>query len=158
MSKTLFLDQFLINTKTKKKCNFSTKITDYPLCKYASSAVFKAIFLSSEKTCFLTRTSPNSFSRCSLHKRICKQTFKIFDQNHALTPLEKFEFCGFLKAMFSWSRKAFFIYKSSKIFFSGLIFTIYYMGIQGVKRGEKGLHEVTRSDRGLQGVGGVYKG
>ena len=59
--------------------------------------------------------------------------------------------------MFSWSRKACFLYKLSKIVFSRLIFSIYFMGIHGGKRGEKGLQEVTRSERGLQGVAGVYK-
>ena len=74
---------------------------------------------------------------------------------------------GFLKRMFSLSRKACFLYKWLKMFFSRFIFTIYYMGIQGVARGNmglqgvtggyKGLQEVTRAYRGLQGVTGGYK-
>ena len=69
---------------------------------------------------------------------------------------------GFLKSMFSLSRKACLLYKRSRIVFSRFIFTIYYMGIQrvtrgymglqGVTRGYKGLQEVTRGYRGLQGV------
>ena len=65
---------------------------------------------------------------------------------------------GFLKSMFSLSRKACLLYKRSKIVFSRFIFTIYYMGIQGVTRGYMGLQGVTRGYRGLQGVTGGYKG
>ena len=75
---------------------------------------------------------------------------------------------GFLKPMFSLSRKALLLYKRSKIVFSRFIFTIYYMGIQGATKGNmglqgvttgyKGLQGVTRGYRGLQGVTGGYKG
>ena len=65
---------------------------------------------------------------------------------------------GFLKPMFSLSRKACFLYKRSKIVFSRFIFTIYYMGIQGVTRGYKGLQGVTRGYKGLQGVTRGYRG
>ena len=69
---------------------------------------------------------------------------------------------GFLKSMFSLSRKACLLYKRSKIVFSRFIFTIYYMGIQGVTggymklqgvtRGYQGIQELTRGNKGLQGV------
>ena len=49
-------------------------------------------------------------------------------------------------------RKACFLDKTSKIVFSRFIFTIYDMGIHGVKGGYKGLQGVTRGYRGLQGV------
>ena len=75
-----------------------------------------------------------------------------------LTPLEKCQFCGFLKPMFSLFRNACLLYKTSKIVFSRFIFTIYEMGIQGVRRGYRGLQGVTRGDRGIQGVTGGYKG
>ena len=75
---------------------------------------------------------------------------------------------GFLKSMFSLSRKACLLYKMSKIVVSRFIFTIYYMGIegvtrgymglQGVTRGYKGLQEVTRGYRVLQGVTRGYRG
>ena len=74
---------------------------------------------------------------------------------------------GFLKWMFSLSRKACLLYKRSKIVFSRFIFTIHYIGIQGVTRGYMGLQgvtkgykgsqEVTRGYRGLQGVTEGYK-
>ena len=59
---------------------------------------------------------------------------------------EKCQFCGFLKPTFSFFRKVCFLYKTSKIVFSRLIFTIYDMGIQGlqmVTTGYRGLQEVT---------------
>ena len=71
--------------------------------------------------------------------------------------MEKCQFCGFLKPMFSLLRKACLLYKTSKIVFSPFIVAIYDMGIQGVTRGYKGLQGVTRGYRGLQGVTGGYK-
>ena len=72
--------------------------------------------------------------------------------------LEKCQFCGFLKPMFSLFRKAYLLYKTSKIVFLRFILTIYDMGIQGVKGGYRGLQGVTSGDRELQGVTGGYKG
>ena len=92
--------------------------------------------------------------------------------------MEKCQFCGFLKPMFSLFRKACLIYKTSKIVFSQFIFAIYDMriqgitrgywelqgvtggfkGLQGVTRGYKGLQRVTGGWKGLQGVTGRYKG
>ena len=60
--------------------------------------------------------------------------------------------------MFLLFRKAFLLYKTSKIVFSRFIFTIYDMGIQGVTRGYRGLQGVTRGYKGLQGVTGGDKG
>ena len=97
--------------------------------------------------------------------------FQIFDENHRLTPLQKCQFCGFLKPTFLLLRKACLLDKTSKIAFSRFIFTIYDMGIQGVTRGYrrlqgvtggtrgyKGLKRVIRGYRGLQGVTKGYKG
>ena len=56
--------------------------------------------------------------------------------------------------MFSLFRKACLLYKTSKIVFSLFIFTIYDMGIEGVK----GFQGVTRGDIELQGGTGCYKG
>ena len=77
---------------------------------------------------------------------------QFFAQSHGLTPLEKCQFCGFLKPMFSLFRKACLLYKTSKIVFSQFIFTIYDMGIQRVKRGYMGLLGVTGGYKSLQGV------
>ena len=59
-------------------------------------------------------------------------------------------------------RKAWLVYKTSKIVFSRCIFTIYDIGIQevtrgyrelqGVTAGYKGLQGITRGDKALQGV------
>ena len=60
--------------------------------------------------------------------------------------------------MFSLFRKACLLYKTSKIVYWRLIFTIYDMGIPGVTRGYRGLHELTGGFKGLQGVTRGYKG
>ena len=92
----------------------------------------------------------------------------MFDENDGLTPLEKCQFGGFLKPMFSLFKKACFLYKTSKIVLSILILTIYDMRIQGVTRGYMGLLWVTegykriqgvkRGEKRLQGVTRGYKG
>ena len=83
--------------------------------------------------------------------------FQIFHQNHGLATLEKMPILWVFELMFSLSRKACLLYKTLKIVFSRFIFTIYYMGIQGVRRGYRGWQGVTKGDRGLQGVTGGYK-
>ena len=72
--------------------------------------------------------------------------------------MEKCQFCGFLKPMFSLLRKACLLYKTSKILFRRVIFAIYDMGIQGFTRGYWGLPGVTGGYEGLQGFIGGYKG
>ena len=51
----------------------------------------------------------------------------------------------------------FFLYKTSKIGFSRFIFTIYYMGIHGVKRGYKGFEGVTGRYMRLEEVTKDYR-
>ena len=97
--------------------------------------------------------------------------FQIFDQNHGLTPLEKYQFSECLKPMFSLFTQTCLVYKTSKIVFLRFILTIYdmriagvtrnYRWLQGVTRGEggyNGLQGVTTGYWGLQGVTGGYKG
>ena len=84
--------------------------------------------------------------------------FPIFEQNDGLIPLQKCQFCAFLKPMFLLFTKACFLYKTSKIAFSRFIFTIYDMGIQGVTRGYRGLQGVTRGYKRLRRVTRGYKG
>ena len=60
---------------------------------------------------------------------------QLFDQNHGLNPLEKCKFGVFFKLMFSYSRKACFLYKTSKSFFHDSFsrsFTLGYRGLEGV--------------------------
>ena len=64
---------------------------------------------------------------------------QLFDQNHGLYPLQKCQFCGFLKAIFLLFKNACLLYKTSKIVFSRSIFTIYDMGIQGVTKDYRNL-------------------
>ena len=77
------------------------------------------------ETFFLTRTFPDTFSWSILNKKSKLKKSQIFDQNDGLTPLEKCQFCGFLKPMISLFRKVCLLYKTSKIVFSLFIFTIY---------------------------------
>ena len=83
---------------------------------------------------------------------------QLFDQNHGLTPLQKCQFCSFLKPIFLLFTKACLLYKTSKIVFQGLIFTIDDMGIPGVKIGYRGLQGVKRGYKGLQWLTRDYKG
>ena len=83
---------------------------------------------------------------------------QIFDQKDGLTPLEKCQFCGSLKPMFSLFRKAFLLYKTWKIVSSRLIFTIYDIRIPGVTKGYWGLQGVNGGYKGLERVTGGYKG
>ena len=120
--------------------------------------LFKLMFILSRKACFLTRTSPNTFCGCILHKTKRSQNLKIFDQNHGLTPLQKCQFCGFFIPIFWLFRKACLLDKTSQMVFSRFISKTYEMGIQGVTRGYRGLQGVTRGYNGLQGVTMGYKG
>ena len=54
--------------------------------------------------------------------------------------------------MFLLFRKASLLYKTSKIVYWRLIFTIYDMGIERVTKGYTGLQGVTGGYKGLQGV------
>ena len=119
-----------------------------PLQKCQFCLLFKSMFILSRKTCFLTRASPNTFSGCIFHKTKTFTKYQIFDQNHGLTPLQQCQFCTLLIPMFLLFRKTCLLYKTSKIVFSRFIFTIYAMGIQGVKRGYQGLQGVTRGYKG----------
>ena len=109
-----------------------------PLKKCQFCLLFKSMFIMSKKACFLTRTSPNTFSVCILHKTKRSQNFKF------LTKTMECQFCGFLKPMFFLFRKTCFLYKTSKIVFSRFIFTIFDMGITGLQGVTGGLQGVTR--------------
>ena len=54
-------------------------------------------------------------------------------------------------------RKACLLYKTSKIAFSRCIFTIYDMGMQGLRSGYMGLQGVTRGNKGVQRVTSGYR-
>ena len=126
-----------------------------PKCQFC--LLFKSMFILSKKACFLTTTSPNTFSGCILHKTKRSQNFKFLTKTIDYR-LQKCQFCGFLKPMFLLFRKACLLYKTSKIVFSRFIFTIYDMGIKGVTRGYRGLQWVTTGYQGLQGVTRGHRG
>ena len=74
---TLFLHPFLIKTKDKKKLQlFHQNHGLSPLQKCQFSILFESMFILFRKACFLTRTSPNTFSGCILHKTKRYQKFK----------------------------------------------------------------------------------
>ena len=82
---------------------------------------------------------------------------QLFDQNHGLSPLQKCQFCGFLKPTFLLFRKACLLDKTSKIVFLRFM-TWEYRGLQGVTGGNKGLQGVTGGYKGLRDVTKGYKG
>ena len=129
-----------------------------PLQKCQFWLLFKSMFILSRKACFLTRTSPNTFSRCILHKTKRSQNFQFSTKTMDLPLCKNANFVGFSNRCFFLFRKACLLYKTSKIVFSRSIFTIYDMGIQGVTRGYRGLQGVTGGYKGLQGVTRGYKG
>ena len=123
-----------------------------PLQNFQFCLLLTSMFILSRNACFLTRTSPNTFCGCILHKTKRLQNFKFLTQTMDQPPLQKRQFCGFLKPMFLFFRKACLLYKTSIIVFSRFIFAIYNMRIQGVTRGYRGLQWVTRGYKELQGV------
>ena len=114
-----------------------------PLQKCQFCLLFKSMFILSKKACFVTTTSPNTFSGCIWHKTKRSQNFQFLTKT--MDPLQKCQFCGFLKPMFFLFRTACLLYKTSKIVFSRFIFTIYDMGIHGVTRGYKGLQRIIKT-------------
>ena len=130
-----------------------------PLQKYQFCRLFKYMFILSKSACFLTRTSPNTFSACILHKTKRKQNYNFWPTLWT-NPFGKMPILWVFKPTFSLFRKACLLCKTSKIVFSRSIFRFSNMGIQGlqgVTRGYKGWQLMRRGYRGLQGVTGGYK-
>ena len=69
---------------------------------------------------------------------------KIFDQHYGLTPLEKYQFCGFLNRRFRCSERLICYIKRRKSFFLDL----FSGSLTWKYRGYRGLKGVTRGDRG----------
>ena len=111
-----------------------------PLQKCQFCGFLKPMFFLFRKACLLYKTSKIVFPRFIF----TIYDMGIFDQNHGLTPLQKCQFCAFLKPMFLLFRKACLLCKTSKIVFPRFIFTIYDMGIQVVTSGYRGLQGGTR--------------
>ena len=131
-----------------------------PLKKCQFCVLSNSMFILSKKACSLTRTSPNSFSRCILDKKKRLKKFQIFDQNHWTTRLEKCQFLGFSNRCFHCPERFISYVKGRRsIFhdlFSGTI-TWEYRGLQGVTRGYRGLQKVTGGYKGLPGVTKNYR-
>ena len=143
--------------------------------------LFEYMFILSRKACFLTRTSPNTFSGCILHKTKRQQNFwlKPWTNTSGKMPiLWVFETDVFvvLKGLFAMEKvenRLFTIYFHDLWHGStgvtrvtggykrpqGLLdFTRGDKGLQGVTRGYRVLQWVARGYRGLQGVTGGYMG
>ena len=137
-----------------------------PLEKCQFCVLFKCMFVLSWKARFVMRTSPNTFSQfmhetkrfLSLCMKRNVNKISNFSPKPWTSHFGKMPILWVFELMFSLSRKACLLYKTLKIVFSRFISTIYYMGIQGVRRGYRGWQGVTRGDRGLQGVTGGYRG
>ena len=65
------------------------------------------------ETCFLIRTSTDSFSLSILHENQGWRNVKFLTKTIYLTPLEKFLFCDFHKKIFFQSLNTFFLSKTS---------------------------------------------
>ena len=119
--------------------------------------LFKSMFILSRKACFLTRTSPNTFSRCILHNTKRKQNFKFL--TITMNPF------GTIPVLWVFEADVFILQKGliaiknvDNRFFHNLFsqaITWEYRMLQGVTGRYRGL---TRGYRGLQGVTGGYKG
>ena len=154
---TLFLDLFLIKRKEKKKLTFWRNHGLSPLKRCQGCLFLKSMFLSSRQACFLTRTSPNVFSLCILHKKKRQQNFKFLTKSMDQPLSKNGNFLGCLKRCFhSWERFVFYI-KRRKSFFHDLFLRFILWGyktLQGVTKGYRGLLGVTWDYKGLQKLRG----
>ena len=144
------------------------------------------MFILSKKACFLTRTSPNTFSGCILHKPKRLQNFQFLTKTMDWPLCKNANFVGFWNLCKNanfvgfWNRRFFcserlvcYIKRKNrffKVYFHDLWHentgglkglqgvTRGYKRLQGVTGGYKGLQEVTRGYKGLQGVTGGYRG
>ena len=120
--------------------------------------LLKSMFILSRKACFLTRTSPNTFSGCILQKTTPSQNFKFLTKPWT-NPFAKIPILWVFETdVFSVQKRLFSIQNVENRFF-----TIYfhdlrhgntggYKKLQGLKGGYKGLKGVTGGYVGLQGV------
>ena len=125
---------------------------DYPFANMAILRFFKSMFLSSEKTCFLRRTWPNTFSWCILLKRKISN-FKFSTQTMDLW--KNANSGGFWKRCFHGpERLVFYIKRRTSVFHDSFLrfITWAYMGLQGVTGGYKGFEGVTGRYKRLEQV------
>ena len=127
-----------------------------PLEKWQFCLLFKSMFILSRKACLLTRTSPNTFSGCILHKTKRSQNFKFLTK----TMDKNANFVGFWNRCFCCSKRLVCYIKRRKSFFHDLFspsMTWEHMRLQTVTEGYKGLEGVTRGYKGWQGVTRGYR-
>ena len=142
-----------------------------PLQKSQFCLPFKSMFILSRKSCFLTRTSPNTFSGFILHNTKGSKNFQFLIKTMDELLWKNANFLGFWNRRFCCSEGLVWYIKCRKSFFQHLLsrsmtweyrglqrVTSSYKGLQGVTKGYRGLQGVTEGDRGWQGVTGGYKG
>ena len=141
-STNTFPRSIFYKNEREKKPTFWPNHRQSPLKKYQSCLFLKSMFLLSRQACFLTRTSPNIFSLCILHKTKRQQNFKFWTKSMDQLLSKNGIFLGCLKRCFhSWERFVFYI-KRRKSFFHDLFlrFIIWgYKTLQGVTKGYRGL-------------------
>ena len=136
-----------------------------PLQKCQFCILFKFMFIFSRKACFLTRTSPNTFSGCILHKTKRSQNFKFFTKTMEKCKNAKMPILWVFETDVFLVQKGLFAIKNVENRF----FTIYfqdlwhgntrgYNGLPGVTTAYRGLQEVTRGYKAWQGVTRGYRG
>ena len=126
-----------------------------PLQKCQFSILFKSMFILCRKACFLTRTSPNSFSGCILHKTKRSRNFKFLTKTMDKPLFKNANFVGFWNRCCCCSERHVCYIKRRKSFIHDLFsrsMTWQYRGLHGVTGGYEGLQGVTRGYKGLQGV------
>ena len=93
----------------------------------------------SKRLHFLSRTSPNPFSRCILHINNSWKNVNFLDQNHALTPLEKCKFGFFLKTILFFPKGLHFLSRTSPNTFSRI------WSILHINKGWKNVHFLSKT-------------
>ena len=142
--------------KIWKNFNFLTKIMDYPLWKNDNFAfILNPCLYCLERLVYRRERHQILFLEVFCIKKKNVKKICNFWPKPWTKPLEKCQFCGFLKPMFSLSSKACLLIKWKV----EDRFTIYFHDLlHGNTRGYMGLQRVTRGYRGLQGVRGGYNG
>ena len=155
-----------------------------PLQKSQFCLLFKSMFILSRKACFLTRTSPNTFSGFILHNTKRSKNFQfltktmdypfgkmlilwffdtdVFVVQKGLFPLQNVAnrfFTIYVRDLWHWNTGGYKgllgVTRSYRVL-QGV--TGGYRGLQGVTGGDKGIQRVTRGYKGLQRVTRGYKG
>ena len=126
-----------------------------PLQKCQFCLLFKSTFILSRKACFLTRTSPNTFSGFILHNTKRSKNFQFLTKTMDQPLCKNANLASFWNRCFRCSERLVSYIKRRKSFFQYLFSRSMkweYRELQGVARGYMGLLGVTGGYKRLQGV------